>query len=304
MNMGTFVLLLGTTLNGADPAPPAGEITIPNVLVTLIEEIEVPAAELGVLTEIAVKPGDEVAKGKVLARIQDAEAQLAVKKAKAELEIAVRQAENDINIRFAKKSLEVAQAELKRATKAVEKFAKAVSETRLDKLRLDAERGKLEIEQTENNFSIAKLTAQVKQYEVALTERKVERRHITAPISGTVVQVYKHEGEWVEPGEAVLRVLRMDRLRVEGFLDAAVATNRLMGLPVTLKVSLSDRLQMEFSGKVVFVSPEVNAGSSQVRVWAEIDNRDRLLRPGQKGSLTITSAAAASTTGAASTPSP
>jgi hypothetical protein len=37
----------------------------------------------------------------------------------------------------------------------------------------------------------------------------------------------------------------------------------------------------------VFVSPEVNPVNGQVRVWAEVENRGLLLRPGLQAALTI-----------------
>ena len=44
-----------------------------------------------------------------------------------------------------------------------------------------------------------------------------------------------------------------------------------------------------FQGKVAFVSPEVDPITGQVRVWAEIENRDGRLRPGQAAKMRIAS---------------
>jgi macrolide-specific efflux system membrane fusion protein len=38
---------------------------------------------------------------------------------------------------------------------------------------------------------------------------------------------------------------------------------------------------------VVFVSPEVDPVNGQVRIWAEIDNKSLVLRPGLQGALLI-----------------
>jgi multidrug efflux pump subunit AcrA (membrane-fusion protein) len=42
-----------------------------------------------------------------------------------------------------------------------------------------------------------------------------------------------------------------------------------------------------FAGKIVFVSPEVDPITGQVRIWAEIDNRDGRLRPGQPAQMVV-----------------
>ena len=46
-----------------------------------------------------------------------------------------------------------------------------------------------------------------------------------------------------------------------------------------------------FTGQVVFVHPEVDPVNGQIRVWAEIVNRDALLFPGDRGLLTFGAAA-------------
>ncbi len=42
-----------------------------------------------------------------------------------------------------------------------------------------------------------------------------------------------------------------------------------------------------FAGQIVFVSPEVDPITGQVRVWAEIDNKDSRLRPGQPAKMVV-----------------
>jgi macrolide-specific efflux system membrane fusion protein len=96
-----------------------------------------------------------------------------------------------------------------------------------------------------------------------------------------------HQGEWVPAGKAVVRVLRVDRLRVEGFVQSKKATGDLVERRVTLTVDLGGKAASEFEGIVVFVSPEVNPVNGQVRVWAEVENKKLLLRPGLRGNLTI-----------------
>jgi macrolide-specific efflux system membrane fusion protein len=110
-------------------------------------------------------------------------------------------------------------------------------------------------------------------------------------LAGVVVQIKRHRGEWVEPGVAVIRILRVDRLRAEGFLDARHASPTLAGRSVTLAVNLAGQTPSKFPGKLVFISPEVNPVNGQVRVWAEIENPQLLLKPGLQGSLIIDGAA-------------
>jgi macrolide-specific efflux system membrane fusion protein len=281
----------GARKTGAEKTAPertAGEATvIKSALVTVIEEAEIPAKVEGVLSAVEAREGKMIDAGGIVARIEDSEARLTHERAKTEFEIARKQAENDLKIRVARKSADVARAELKRALESVEKYKKSVSETELDRLRLAAERAELEIDQTIHEQETAKLTSRLKEIEMELAQQAVDRRVLASPISGMVVQVNLHQGEWVQAGKTVARVLRVDRLRVEGFVAAESLTGDLGGRRVTLAVNLPGRPGAAFEGAVVFVSPEVNPVNQQLRVWAEVENPKLLLRPGLRGNLTI-----------------
>ncbi len=288
MNPSNAILMLAALLNGPTAEVSSdSKIEIESVLVTLIQQVEVTARETGVLAKVMVREGQLVEQDAVLAQIEDSEARLAEEKAKIELDIAKEQAENDVNVRAAKKAHEVAKAELQRSHDAVKVFQKAVSQSELDRLRLASEQTELAIERSELERRTAKLTWNLKQNEHQLATVKLERRKIVAPISGVVVQVNQKRGEWVQPGQSVLRILRIDRLRAEGFLNASELYEDVTGRPVTLVVNLPGKPNVKFAGTVVFVSPEVNPVNGQIRVWAEFDNPQLLLRPGLRGKMTI-----------------
>ena len=164
----------------------------------------------------------------------------------------------------------------------------AVSQTELDRLRLSVQKADLEIEQAQRDLDEAALNHQLKVNEYALATRVVERRQIRSPIAGKVVEVTKHGGEWVEPGNQVFRIVRIDRLRVKGFVNLRQLVGEFEGRPATLVIEFPNRPRAEFPGKLVFVSPEVNeVNGEQVEVWAEVDNKNMQLRPGMHGTLVI-----------------
>lgn len=269
------------------PAAFAGEVQVQSVLLTLIEEVDVPAREAGVLATIAVREGQTVRPGELLVSLEEVEAQLVKDRAQLELKIAQMDARNDLKVRFAGKSLDVARAELRRANESVEKYRKSISESEMDTLRLNVTGGELEVEQAEKNLAVAAVNCQMKENELAIAAHKLEQCRITAPIAGMVVQLKRHRGEWVEPGQSVMRLVRLDRLRAEGFVPARELAENPTGRPVTLTVDLPGKPGAQFPGKLVFVSPEINAVNGQVRVWAEIENPGFELRPGNQAAMTI-----------------
>ncbi|NUQ65726.1 MAG: efflux RND transporter periplasmic adaptor subunit [Pirellulales bacterium] len=279
--------ILSAALAGAPQEHPAGPIEVPSMLVKPIEQTEVPAREAGALAAVEVSEGHMVEEGQVLARIEDAELRTAAEQAKIELEIARAQAQNDVNIRFAKKSAEVAEAELRRSAESNENYSKSVSESEMDRLRLVVEKNRLEIEQAQHELVIAGLMQQVKDKQCLAAQQKVERHTILAPLAGMVVQVGRHRGEWVKPGDMVVRILRLDRLRAEGFLPAKDVSPDLQGRRVRLLVDLPGQAGTEFAGTIVFLDPQIDPVNGQVRIWAEVENEGLRVRPGMRARMVI-----------------
>jgi len=283
--MGVALCVFTTLCVAADP--PQAEVRVTGVVVTLINQVDVPAREPGVLMSLDAREGAVVEAGQVVGQIDDRESRTLQARAETEVAQAREVAGNDIKVRFAKKSAEVARAELQRALDSVERFAKSVSKTEIDRLQLMADRTTLEIEQAEEELKQAGLTLAIKQHDLDRMRLQVEKRRIASPITGMVVQWKKHQGEWVEPGTPVVRIIRLNQLRAEGFAPAAAMPLSAVGRAATLKIEQPGQPAQSFTGELVFVSPEIDPVNGQVRFWAEIDNPQLKLRPGQSGTLVI-----------------
>lgn len=256
-------------------------------VLTLLEEIRIPARDAGVLVEIAVRPGMNVTKDMLLAKQDDTEAQVTSDQAKTELSNASRLARNDLKVQLARKAHEVAAAELERAIEAAERFSKSVSQSEIERLQLATEQADLQIYQARFDLKTAQLEVDTHEANVRLAEHRLKKRTILAPSSGVVVEVLKQAGEWVEPGETVVRIVRIDRLRVEGFLAAQQASAKLVGHPALVSVRNHPDSSTDVKGEVTFVSPEIHPLNGMVRVWVEIDNADAELRPGLQATIKI-----------------
>jgi RND family efflux transporter MFP subunit len=268
-------------------ASPKSAIEFQSVAVRLLEEADVPAQEAGVITSVAVREGQRVNQGELLAQIDDQVPKLVADSTKAKYDIARAKATNDVRLRYAQKATEVSQAELRRSTESIERFAKSVSQSQLDVEQLTVQKNRLEGEQATQEQQIAILEMRYQESELNTARAQITRRRIVAPFNGVIVQIYARKGEWAEPGQKVLRIVNVDRLKAEGFIRAEDATEQVVGRPIRLLVE-PGREQHTFAGKIVFVSPEVDPITGQVRVWAEIDNRDGRLRPGQPARMVVT----------------
>jgi hypothetical protein len=113
---------------------------------------------------------------------------------------------------------------------------------------------------------------------------------LCAPFDGYVNKVYRHVGEWVSPGDAVMQIVRVDRLRVSGNLDANEwGPDDVEGRKVTVEVTLPHGRVEKVTGKVVYVSPVIEAG--QLPITAEIesplDHGRPVVRAGLKASMIV-----------------
>ncbi len=240
--------------------------------------------------------------------------------------IAEMKASNDVSVRHATKSRDLSKAELERALRARKTFEKSISKTEIDRLTLALERSDLEIEKAKFENELAALQQQIEEaslleqdqaidrlklsveqatFQKAVDELtrdlklktveqaqvQVSRRQLRSPFDGVVVETFRHRGEWVEPGQRVLRIVRLDRLKVEGFVDSRQATSQLRGAPVRVRVDVSGDDATTVKGRVVFVSPEIDPVNNQVRIWAEVENPDLSLRPGLSAEMLIEPAA-------------
>jgi len=280
---------LGLTLLLAAVVVPASgqEIQVSNVLVKILDELEVPAPESGSVVEMAVREGARVAEGDLLARIDDGQARSALARAQVELAIAKAKVAGDVTVRSAERALETAQSELRRAEDARSRLREVITEAELERLRLASDQARLTVEKARHELQLAALTQELKQVELEFAAQQVERRQVKAPFAGVVVQIHKPRGSWAEPGDKLLRLVRLDRLRVEGLLDARHLRPNLQGQPVTLAVELPGAKAAQFRGQLVFVSPEIDPFNKQVRVLADIDNPRLVLQPGLRGVLTL-----------------
>jgi multidrug efflux pump subunit AcrA (membrane-fusion protein) len=257
----------------------------------LIDDVEVPAQQTGPLTMVGVRPGDAVQEGQHLAQIDDRQAQL--QKLAAELERDAEQvrADDDIEVQYAIKSYELAKAELQQDLDINRKSPGAVPESEIRRKQLAEHRSKLAIDRSRLQMKIARMTADVKNSAVLAAEDSILRRRIVAPFDGVVVEVFQENSEWVDAGEPVVRIARMDRLHVDGFLDAnQYNPSDVADCEVTVEIQLAQGRKETFAGRVVYVSPIVSVGN-MVRLQAEVDNRlernEPLLRQGMTATMII-----------------
>jgi len=276
---------------GTVRAEPAKGLELRGCLVSPTADVQVPAREAGVLTMLEFERGDRVAAGEKLAQLDDDMAKAAKAIAELEEEASAEVAKDDSGIRYAKAAADVAKTEYEGAIAINEDVPDTFSVWDIRRLKLTSRRSEVQIEKDELDHRVAGVSQRIKQAALDQAELQLKRRQILSPVDGVVVEIYKEKGEWVAPGDAVVRVVGIEKLRVEGFVSAdKYAPKEIMGKPVTVRVKpVRDHVEI-CESKISFVSPVVEA-SGEYRVWAEITNRLEgpfwAARPGLDAEMTI-----------------
>ncbi len=263
------------------------DVEVASVVISAIEQVNIPTLENGLIISVSTEEGVHVTKGDLLAKIDSQDAELARERTQIELESATAHAAKTTEIELARKSLELAESDLQRAMTSRRLYANAVSDEEMDRRRLVTEQAKLQVQQAVEEQQQRKRDAALAAVELQMMDARIKRYHISAPVSGIIVSVEHRAGEWVEIGQPVARIVRVERLRAEGFVDGVYLTQLKRGQAVRLQMQAQNSAQRTVNGVLKFVSPEINAVDGRVRIWAEIDNKDLRLHPGTRATMTV-----------------
>jgi HlyD family secretion protein len=266
----------------------------------------------GIVSRVAVEEGQAVAAGGVLATISDpaiqteidaAEAKAAEARANlAALDSGGRPAEiADIENNLAKAHLELDQMRKNLASteRLIEKQAatRQEADAARDKIRqIEAEIGGLEKRRRSLVAQPDRAAAQARLDDAESALKHARERatlaQVRAPIAGTVYGREVRKGSYVNAGDLIANIGRLENLRVKVFVDEPELGRVAEGQPVTITWdSLPGRQwQGRVEKKPVTIQP---LGSRQVgEVICSVDNADRSLIPGANVNAEIRTAVA------------
>lgn len=214
---------------------------------------EVATAEVGVIRELYVKPGDYVQAGQKLARLDDEQQRMLVNEAEVDFatqgmlesarsEVAFNQARYDKTLSLAMGG-KASKAELER-----------------DELELRIATAKLHAQEDAKKISKARLDKAIMQF---------NNRTVVAPHSGYVVEIVHDVGEYVAGNApAVVKLLDTSTMRARFFLTEELAAK--MRPLKTVDVRLANNTVLP--GEVEFVSPIADPESNVTEMTVLVQN--------------------------------
>ena len=216
----------------------------------------------GVVTGATIEEGTSVAKGQVLARLDQADhrarvaqQQAMVDEASARLDLAVK---NNSNSETLLKNNFISQNSF---------------------------------DSTSNAVALARASVKAAQAQLDMARNALTDTVIVAPMSGVISKRHVQAGEKLSPDMPVFSIVDLRELTLEAQVPASDIPRVKVGQDVAFKV---DGYQgRNFTGKVARINPTTEAGSRSMMVYIRVANADAALRGGMfaKGSLTTTRSA-------------
>jgi multidrug efflux pump subunit AcrA (membrane-fusion protein) len=287
------VVLLSIGFHGVaqTDSTPASDPVIEGAAVQVADQIKLPAKEPGVLIHVGVKEGSLVRAGQVIGKIDDREIQLQAKAAEYAFRGAVKKYNDKVDIQYADAGAAVAKADYEIMLEANKIREKAITEVDVRRAKLEWDKMTLAAEKARKEQELAQLDAYAKQAELDAAKLAIERRVIVAPFDGIVEEMSRKQDEWVNPGDTILRLFRMDTMNVEGAVDQKLYDpHELQGCKVTVEVQFARERKETVEGRITKVSSVVRY-DGMFTVRAEVANRQEhgtwLLRHGLPATMTI-----------------
>ncbi len=268
-------------------------VVLEHCVISLIDHVELPAEDDGKLSELLVQEEAVVTKDQVLGQLDVIETEIQKRIAQSRLAVAEEKATNDAELQVARKLIDLAKAEFEESVAVNKRVPGTIPETTLRRQRVTWEKAVLDAVAAEMTFKVAGLQRDEEAAQVEAVENRLQRRTIRAPFDGVVVKLHRQQSEWVRAGEPILRLVRMDRLRVEGFVNASlVGPHQLKDAEVQIVLNLAGTDEAVLPARIQEVSSIVEA--NRYRIWTEVENQPGrggykwLMRPGAEAKMVIT----------------
>ena len=226
------------------------------------EQIEVSAAELGIVEEVAVKVGDNVSAGQLLGQLNSGVL-------RESRRLAEHRAKSTARLDAARADMELKQKML----------------TNLDPLLKSGHANPTEVDRSKTEFEQARAAVDVAteesieaKIELSKIEAQILRRQIRSPIDGIVVDLHRKPGEFLPSSEPQFAtVVDISKIRARFFVGTSYGESLRAGDHVAVLIGSS---QVKATATIEFVSPITDSESGTVRIDLIVDNEDGSFRSG------------------------
>lgn len=202
----------------------------------------------GDLVQLAVREGDRVRAGELVARIDSTEYEWRVKREQA--------------------ALAAAQAQLDMAAKTLENNAQLLAKGFISQIAFDNAQSGLQAARGNRDAAAAALE---------LARKSLADTEIRAPIAGMVAERFAQPGEKLPVDGRIVSLVDLSSIELEAPIPADEIAKVALGARAEFRPEGMDRT---YAGKVVRINPATAAGSRSVFVYIAVEKPDAAIRAG------------------------
>ncbi|HEY7903415.1 MAG TPA: efflux RND transporter periplasmic adaptor subunit [Casimicrobiaceae bacterium] len=231
-----------------------------------LNQVVVKAKVSGEVKEIAVREGDTVSAGQVIARFDAA----------------------DLDAKLAERigALESSRAQLALATKTRAMNVKLLDQKFISQNAFDS---------SESGFDVASGNVKSAEAQVKLAQIALRDATVQAPQSGMVAKRHVQPGEKVPFDAPLVTIVDLSNLEMQAMVPASDVPELKVGMTVDLGVN--GFAERRFAGRIDRINPSTEPGTRAILVYVTLRNPDTLLRGGMfaDGRIALTASAPVTT---------
>lgn len=164
------------------------------------------------------------------------------------------------------------------------KLAMDLKKSDLDSTRTLFEKKALSISREEMDKRIAEFNIASVEFELA--KEQLQKRRVTTPFEGMIVELPVKEGEACQAHQPLVRIVDPKRCFFVSNIDAKIGHKLKVGRPVQLQVEAGSE-SIPFKGTISFVSPVVDPASGLLKIKVTFDNLEERIKPGVAGKMLL-----------------
>lgn len=215
--------------------------------------IELNAPVAGIVSELLVDRGDRVARGQLVARLED-------RLERANLAVATQRASSTAALEMKRSRLAFEERRMSRNTRLINE--NIITDKEADEIKTSLEIARWELRDAEEQASLLRLQR-------AQAEADLSLREIRSPVEGVVIERNREPGEQAA-GTHIMRIAQLDPLYVETFVPASAVARLVPGGSVSVVPEAGAARPLE--GHVKVIDQVADAASGMVKVRLTVSN--------------------------------
>ena len=220
-------------------------------------EVTVSAEQGGTLLRFALEEGDDIEAGREVGLIDTM--QLWLKLQQADATKAVYQSQKP----DMEKQIAATRQQLEKAKTEQQRYRELVGDGAAPSKMLDDATNQVKVLQRQLDAQVSSLNTQLSTLDSQLSTVDVQKSqladqlqkcHIVAPQSGTVLEKYAEQGEFVAPGKPLFKVGDIENMYMRAYVTSAQLQQVKVGQRVKVFADFGDKQRQEYEGTINWIS--------------------------------------------------